>query len=88
MGNSISDSIEIDGCDMCRLSLWNCIFSSFTFFQLLKILVNYRKSDKTKMVAIGENNVGSTLPMYSGIGAVFTVSNDYEIIYCASAEGW
>jgi hypothetical protein len=39
-------------------------------------------------VAIGENNVGSTLPMYSGIGAVFTVSNDYEIIYCASAEGW
>lgn len=39
------------------------------------------------MVAIGETTGGARLPLHSGIGAVFTVSNDNQIIYCASAEG-
>eukprot|EP00291_Cryptomonas_curvata_P026462 CAMPEP_0172157138 /NCGR_PEP_ID=MMETSP1050-20130122/3616_1 /TAXON_ID=233186 /ORGANISM="Cryptomonas curvata, Strain CCAP979/52" /LENGTH=124 /DNA_ID=CAMNT_0012826317 /DNA_START=213 /DNA_END=587 /DNA_ORIENTATION=+ len=39
------------------------------------------------MVAIGANTAGTMLPLHSGIGAVFTVSNDNQIIYCASAEG-
>jgi hypothetical protein len=85
MGNAISDAIEIDGCDMCR-SL-SCIFSLCTQKLKIHVSTNYRKSDKSRMVAAGSNTAGTKLPLHSGIGAVFTVSNDNQIIYCASAEG-